>query len=83
MNKIKIIISYCLPAILALTIFLYGYYERTQDVTDVICLLVPALTKMSRYFFQQPQRAIVVFCVYTVHSNLEYQSVKWIKQSKH
>lgn len=38
MNKIKIIISYCLPAILALTIFLYGYYERTQDVTDVIML---------------------------------------------
>lgn len=36
MDKIKIIVSYCLPALLALSLLLYGYYQRTQEVSEVI-----------------------------------------------
>jgi len=38
MYKIKIISSYCMPALLALSLLLYGYYDRTQEVTDTIML---------------------------------------------
>jgi len=38
MNKFKVIFFYCLPALLALSLVLYNYYERTQQVTDTILL---------------------------------------------
>ena len=38
MKKINIIFSYCLPALLALSLVLYNYYDRTQQVTDTILL---------------------------------------------
>lgn len=38
MNKTKIIISYCLPALIALSLILSGYYVRTQNVSATIML---------------------------------------------
>jgi hypothetical protein len=38
MIKIKIILSYCLPALFALILILYNYYDRTHQVADTILL---------------------------------------------
>lgn len=47
MDKIKIIISYCLPALLALSFLLFGYYQRAQDVSEVITQQVDKVDKGS------------------------------------